>query len=447
MQADGRVPFSNSRMDSGRNMNSALGAGEVPIPFPDELLSEPHGSLNGAGAVPAPHGGPNYPVDISGAVPSPENQAPAVNSSAVSIDGIHHASSNGPSAVQAGQGANYHPSVVQGTSAELGFGNAETLAEDVPKYANSRMANQNFASFPSYMQAHSLMDPSIQEALSPFFQPFGVDASHFPMTNPPIFQSSLATDSWNPRRRRISISNGQIGQLGEDEENVESIYYSQPPPMPPLRASQMPSNRVKVEENIDGPLDLPHDGHDTESNSNNKQQSASMFSSRLNFQQLQDESKVLDSDLDSNQTRTGSGSGNQGHYVGMSKQVSETSSIKSSNSVRSMERQTLPGTAAWKRARLLERNRIAASKCRQRKKIAQEQLQQDASVLKRSNRIMKTKVEYYQKLVSKFKKYMELHMQSCGGNSDGLTMIEEMLKIDHDLHQDEQGNLVRLSKN
>jgi hypothetical protein len=37
----------------------------------------------------------------------------------------------------------------------------------------------------------------------------------------------------------------------------------------------------------------------------------------------------------------------------------------------------IPGTAAWKKARLLERNRIAASKCRQRKKAAQIRLKED----------------------------------------------------------------------
>ena len=127
-----------------------------------------------------------------------------------------------------------------------------------------------------------------------------------------------------------------------------------------------------------------------------------------------------------------------GNGTAMTKQNSETSSINSNNSMRSTERQTLPGTAAWKKARLLERNRIAASKCRQRKKVAQEQLQKDVVILRNSNKIMKTKLDYYQKLVSKFKRFMELHMESCGGNKDGLTMIEEMLKIDHDLHLDEK---------
>lgn len=69
---------------------------------------------------------------------------------------------------------------------------------------------------------HVINDPTIQETLSPYFQPFGVDVAHLPMTNPPIFQSSLPLFDEPIRRRRISISNGQISQLGEDIETVES---------------------------------------------------------------------------------------------------------------------------------------------------------------------------------------------------------------------------------
>lgn len=373
---------------SGVQMDAGAGAGagaatarsttlsnvDVPIPFPDDLLG---------------HVGPIAGNDVGG----------------LPIAELSDRAAPGPS--RAGFNA-----AVQGGASGAQF-NSVNVAEGNAHFINSRVANPNYAMFPSYMQAHSLMDPSIQEALSPFFQPFGVDASHLPMTNPPIFQSSLAADSLNPRRRRISISNGQIGQLGEDEDNVESIYYSQPPPMPPQRLSQT----IKMEPSNEA-LRL---------NSGNAD-----FATRANFQDLQNESKVMDNVIVDP----------VGNGTAMTKQNSETSSINSNNSMRSTERQTLPGTAAWKKARLLERNRIAASKCRQRKKVAQEQLQKDVVILRNSNKIMKTKLDYYQKLVSKFKRFMELHMESCGGNKDGLTMIEEMLKIDHDLHLDENGNLI-----
>lgn len=41
----------------------------------------------------------------------------------------------------------------------------------------------------------------------------------------------------------------------------------------------------------------------------------------------------------------------------------------------------IPGTNAWKRAKILERNRIAASKCRAKKKNLQKKLEEDVSRL------------------------------------------------------------------
>lgn len=382
----------------GRMLMNA-GGGEVPIVFPEEIL--------GSGTVTSINGEPGNGENIA------RSGSQVMGSS--QIEGGYNGGAQTSGAV--GEGMN---------RAQPGSG-----------YVSARLSHANFSMFPSYMQAHSLMDPSIQESLSPFFQPFGVDVSHFPMTNPPIFQSSLASDSPNPRRRRISISNGQIGQLGEDEDAVDSIYYSQPPPMPPQRMQPVTSNVntsvgqtaqvVKLEPTEQTvPLGL---------NNGN-------FAERPSYEDLQSQSRVPDNYIDPN----GKPGPDIPSSAAMQKQKSDQSSVKSSSSIYS-ERQTLPGTAAWKKARLLERNRIAASKCRQRKKIAHEQLQKDVTILTNSNRVMKTKLEYYEKLVTKFKKFMELHMESCGGSSDGLTMIEEMLKIDHDLQQDEQGNLIEKGRN
>ena len=62
----------------------------------------------------------------------------------------------------------------------------------------------------------------------------------------------------------------------------------------------------------------------------------------------------------------------------------------------------IPGTNAWKRAKILERNRIAASKCRAKKKNLQKKLQQDVDKLSEENNLlrdmmseMKSRVERY----------------------------------------------------
>lgn len=128
------------------------------------------------------------------------------------------------------------------------------------------------------------------------------------------------------------------------------------------------------------------------------------------------------------------------------------SSVSSGHSRQSMEdkEENTPGTPAWKRARLLERNRVAASKCRQRKKIAQLQLQKDFDNLSRENMIIKKKLNYYEKLISKFKKFTESHFQKCHASDDfkDLKMIEEMLMIDQDVFEvNENGTVLKMAEN
>ena len=103
---------------------------------------------------------------------------------------------------------------------------------------------------------------------------------------------------------------------------------------------------------------------------------------------------------------------------------------------------------------MLERNRIAASKCRQRKKVAQLQLQKEFNEIKDENRILQKKLNYYEKLISKFKKFSKIHLREHeklnkdtdnkgdGSNSnsknesmtvDSLKIIEELLMIDSDV--------------
>ena len=75
--------------------------------------------------------------------------------------------------------------------------------------------------FPPFEQP--LFDPNQAELLEeaeraknasiPFHNPF--DVNSYPITNPPIFDSTMTvpyTTDGVPRRRRISISNGQIGR-------------------------------------------------------------------------------------------------------------------------------------------------------------------------------------------------------------------------------------------
>ncbi|SCU78296.1 LAFA_0A05930g1_1 [Lachancea sp. 'fantastica'] len=303
----------------------------------------------------------------------------------------------------------------------------------------------------NYQMNNGMSDPSLQEYLSPFFQPYGVDVSHFPLTNPPIFQSSLTNFSDHPRRRRISISNGQISQLGDATHSFDDLYYSQPPPMPirhehknsatenksgsyPQQHSQPPQPPQPAQ-----PVQMAHQHLQTPAVSATQhhsqpqqsyQTSQGPGSKDYNIHAL---TPKLDDEVDPTDPIIHEG------YNG--KDVTEYKNPVQANAMipqsldnvyPTMRHGVLPGTPAWKRARLLERNRIAASKCRQRKKFAHQQLQEDAELLSRENMEMRKRLQYFERLVLKFKRFTEMHMASCGG-SEQLSMFEELLKIDHNM--------------
>ena len=372
----------------------------------------------------------------------------------------------------------------------------------IPKFPN----NSRRTTFAMAMKSnpHSLNDPAIQEALSPFFQPFGVDVSHLPMTNPPIFQSSSVMYDDPGRRRRISISNGQISQLGEDLETVENLYNSQPPPMPqkydhnhqmihyqqqynqqkPIHNQNLVStyntNRYAVSErNADIQVPVPPPNYSAiPFNANDQfQEHMGMRTASLPAEMSQAQnvkmnipSSWMPSDhvaeemnkSSSNSNSSSMTTGNRDVKVeyedddlkenGLSQNILRSSSIAATYTKYPPMSQDIqdissPGTTAWKRARLLERNRIAASKCRQRKKVAQVQLQRDFDEISEENKIIKKKLDYYEKLVSKFKKFSEAHLTKCNTDRESLKIIEEMLMIDSGIHEvDDSGLIVAMKE-
>ena len=417
---------------------------------------------------------------------------------------------------------------------------------------------------------HLINDPSIQENLSPYFTPFGIDVSHLPMTNPPIFQCSVPVYDVPVRKRRISISNGQISQLGEDIETVDDLYNTQPPPMPrishtnnnnnndnngntggiqlksqparpvysqehkhaqykqhqgnvpaysqPQLVSQQPNQFPQLRRDLThissqnyDELDTPPMNLKAEEDEPNINISHDVSSNSSNVplqQQQQQQQQFVAQDI----TTTGSQTSIQNEISGdqlyqyqlqqEQKQQQDQPQIQQPYgirpSVQTPHLQTIyantpvlplsmlptsindpliqsndeltPGTKAWKKARLLERNRIAASKCRQRKKMAQLQLQKDFDKMSKENVILRKKVIYYEKLISKFKKFAESHFKtrswsnsSSGGRGsvkveggddggelerDGknaLKVIQEMLMIDEGISEvDESGKVTKM---
>ncbi|KTB04980.1 ATF/CREB activator 2 [Nakaseomyces glabratus] len=376
------------------------------------------------------------------------------------------------------------------------------------KYKNMRDSINN--------NPHLIHDKNIQQNLSPFYSPFGVDVSHLPMTSPPIFQNVGYGGDVHPRRR-ISISNGQISQLGEDIETVENLYNTQPPPMPQNRFQQAANNgigekpkKIRTDSTIDTEKQAQmnmylgrNSGFPPESNNFNDYMMSTDSISSSNEQMMAhsqppetnlsvsfnaDNLRSNTTDVVGGDTHKAIGqviksppslsasplssvmkndSGTQRHSTdSFTRGVNPGTQMQNGNinqkqgqyeqqQVRQNYNQNtysndepLPGTTAWKKARLLERNRIAASKCRQRKKVAQMQLQKEYDELHKENSIIKRKLQYYEKLVSKFKKFSEAHISKCDKHDkESLRMIEEMLMIDSDINEvNESGLIVSMSE-
>ncbi|CAI4061119.1 hypothetical protein SUVZ_05G1190 [Saccharomyces uvarum] len=412
------------------------------------------------------------------------------------------------------------------------------------------------ANFNPYHQ-NTLNDRSVQENLGPMFQPFGVDVTHMPITNPPIFQSSLPAFDQPLHKRRISISNGQISQLGEDLETVENLYSVEPPfvssrvehnPDPQLvtnsstatylsfgsneppnssqphativpevapqasalnifppptpfdsntslhlsaataaaaaaaatAASPVPRNNAAInqayinmqlrlqmqnqilksaqvsvnpstpasacslssasssssscqnshDQNNENPLiysSIPHNGNNNTACNNTIQNNATSDAADVPYKPKHPDANSTNVYLKqeynetipavSNNTNNGLVVPNQSASSPALASVTTASSqlihepFLRKNNTYSGDVET--SAKAWKRARLLERNRIAASKCRQRKKMSQLQLQKEFDQISKENKIMKKKLESYEKLVQKMKKISKLHSQEC----------------------------------
>ncbi|CAI4039722.1 hypothetical protein SMKI_09G1300 [Saccharomyces mikatae IFO 1815] len=342
--------------------------------------------------------------------------------------------------------------------------NATNIANTTALNKQAYFMNMNMNNNP-----HALNDPSILESLSPFFQPFGVDVAHLPMTNPPIFQSSLPGCDEPIRRRRISISNGQISQLGEDIETLENLHNTQPPPMPNFHNyHSIHQNKNSLNKPVfsqAAPVSIPQynakkDVNHIKGASLGDQDTTYSKNQQHGFSnaQLKNVPAKSASDLEGMTTFAPTTNGENMSKSALGESLSNHSSTLRSQGSHSNLRSNLqgdptPGTTAWKRARLLERNRIAASKCRQRKKVAQLQLQKEFNEIKDENRILQKKLNYYEKLISKFKKFSKIHLreheklnknsentEDSAGKSknesmtvDSLKIIEELLMIDSDV--------------
>lgn len=235
------------------------------------------------------------------------------------------------------------------------------------------------------------------------------DFNLYPITNPPIFDSTFmlpynGTDGV-PRRRRISISNGQIGQI----INHEAIFASDDTD----QESVPPSTGYDAL--INNFAQHPHAG----------QQSGvvvNSFQGQLGPVVAHNVSHVGDTSQDEvNPMTSAAGVPPPNHQL-----------IYNNEVIYNPNNGPIPGTAAWKKERLLERNRIAASKCRQRKKQAQMQLQSNITKYEEEMNLQKSRLSKYEQEIALqkrkldkyervFKNYSTLlgnHLAVCDSSND-----------------------------
>lgn len=284
------------------------------------------------------------------------------------------------------------------------------------------------------------------DTLSPFFAPYGIDVSHFPLTNPPIFESALMVNNQGQPRRRISISNGQIGQITTHSLNGDDLYDSQPPPLPkpssqddsninqqlynpslgldPLTPNIQIPPQPQQQQQVPPPQQIPQHLVNVPPPQQPPIPQQQQQPPPPPPQQQQQQVKQ------NNQPYTTLGqSGIPNHKLVYNNEV-----------IFNPDAGPIPGTAAWKKARLLERNRIAASKCRQRKKAAHIQLKEDVEKYQfQINQLKKDKkrlIDFYQEVKMLYETNRANDVEELGKLLGGIS-FEDFSNGDFEVNEDE----------
>lgn len=314
----------------------------------------------------------------------------------------------------------------------------------------------------------------------PFHNPF--DFSSYPITNPPIIDSTMLlpyTNEGIPRRRRISISNGQIGQI----VNHEAFFDPEPASaiddfglnhqhfnsFHTVPQSQLPNQQVVnvannyTSGNIADCVTPPIPSHGNMATYQllqqyqNQQIQAQPHGSQ---DQAQDESQpfthVLKQEHQKFQPDNFATSGllqfsTTVEAASQSQRPSSVLALKEDRDNNNVDNSSfanaagvpppnhqliynneviynpnngpIPGTAAWKKERLLERNRIAASKCRQRKKQAQIQLQNNFSKYEQEIIDLDNKVKKSEKIWAFYNSHLIAFFES--GDISNLNILKK----------------------
>ncbi|CAI5757752.1 unnamed protein product [Candida verbasci] len=257
-----------------------------------------------------------------------------------------------------------------------------------------------------------------------FHNPF--DFHSYPITNPPIFDSTTMlpyTTDGIPRRRRISISNGQIGQIVNhdalfEKEDLDSSLDQD--------IIQYKLNEFEFNSNNDSNND--HNNHNNHNIHNRPQTTPFMVDFQPPVQQNQNhqnqqqipptpiiqQQQQQQQQIQQPQPQTlPPQAPPEIHHSDVAGVPPPNHQLIYNNEViYNPENGPIPGTAAWKKERLLERNRVAAFKCRQRKKQAQMQLQDSVNKLETELKEKNEKLNKLELLLNHYKSTINLALKN-----------------------------------
>ena len=302
-------------------------------------------------------------------------------------------------------------------------------------------ANSNASGASMYRDESKMFNIS---STFPFQNPFL--GNPYPTTNPPVTDSTKLLVSTfglgGDRRRRISISNGQIGQIVNHEgffwdEDLMDPFYDQsrqirlhllagPPSMARDDTALISRNQKPTIPGGVGRMDNMW--------YNSFYEQAHMANSAMDPIKVECDAQVQGprSNVASNSRVTSVADTSGVTRVPPSNHVADTSDVTGvppSNDLLIYNKELISkpidsftqGVAASKKQRLLERNRVAALKSRQRKKHAQQQLQYD---MKNAEKLVKEK----EKLIERYDSLLEIFNDALKRHFSGEKDVLEALR-------------------
>lgn len=297
-------------------------------------------------------------------------------------------------------------------------------AESLPQNSMSYVAPNNAQ--PHNDHATHPLEPTESKAsatssnmafLNPFF------GNSYPITNPPLFDSTMllpfGDSTGTNRRRRISISNGQIGQIVNHEaffmdEDLMEEFYEQSrqirphSPETPVSAGQGDSGSFARSQKHLMPVGANATDTQQFTDINDHMANLAMPAVKLEYASLvRNTLGVMEHDQPSSERVAGVPPPN--HLL-----------IYNNEIIYNPNDGPIPGTAAWKKERLLERNRVAASKCRQRKKHAQQQLQDNMNKAQNQVKEKEDLIQRYSSLLEVYNEALKRHFNGEQGVLESL---------------------------